>query len=156
MPESQTPPAADLGQLRRLLVQHFSANDLRSLCQDLGVDYDILPGEGTDAKARELIAFMQRRGRLADLRAAATREPPQVAWGDAGENRDRGQGQSLETDTERRTERPTQTAGPMQTAEAKDASELKAQQEMDAPPPNAQQTAKTSGTAKAEIKQKMS
>ena len=75
---SQPPPAADLGQLRRLLVQHFSASDLRSLSQDLGVDDDILPGKGTDAKARELIAFMQRRGRLADLLAghdagAATR-----------------------------------------------------------------------------------
>jgi hypothetical protein len=113
MPESQTPPAADLGQLRRLLVQHFSADDLRSLCQDLDVDYDVLPGEGTDAKARELIAFMQRRGRLADLRAAATRERPQVAWGDAGENRDRGQGQSPEIDTEKRTERPAQLASPI-------------------------------------------
>ena len=60
MPESQTPPAADLGQLRRLLVQHFSADDLRSLCQDLGVDYDVLPGEGIDAKARELIDFMRK------------------------------------------------------------------------------------------------
>ena len=80
MPESQTPPAADLGQLRRLLVQHFSADDLRSLCQDLGVDYDVLPGEGTDAKARELIAFMEKRGRLADLVGAAQRERPNAPW----------------------------------------------------------------------------
>jgi hypothetical protein len=155
MPESQTPPAADLGQLRRLLVQHFSPDDLDSLCQDLDVDYDVLPGEGTDAKARELIAFMHRRDRLADLLAAATRERPQGARGNAGENRDRGQGQSPEIDTERRTERPAQTTGPVQTAEAKDESELTAQQKMDVPLPNAQQTAMTSGKAKANVKQEM-
>ena len=80
MPESQTPPAADLGQLRRLLVQHFSPDDLDSLCQDLDVDYDVVPGEGTDAKARELITFMQRRGRLADLVDSAQRERPNAPW----------------------------------------------------------------------------
>ena len=77
------PRTGDDGELRRLLVQHFSDNDLRSLCQDLAVDYDALTGEGREAKARELIAFVQKRGRLADLLAAAARERPHVAWGAA-------------------------------------------------------------------------
>jgi hypothetical protein len=78
------PRTSDAGELRRLLVQHFSDNDLRSLCQDLAVDYDALPGQGKEAKARELIAFVQKRGRLADLLTAAARERPHVAWGAAG------------------------------------------------------------------------
>ena len=100
MPESQTPPAADLGQLRRLLVQHFSANDLRSLCQDLGVAYDVLPGEGTDAKARELITFMRKRGRLADLR----RRDAGTTTGGVGRRR-RGVGR-------RRRELPARSSSP--------------------------------------------
>ena len=77
------PRTSDAGELRRLLVQHFSDNDLRSLCQDLAVDYEQLPGQGKEAKARELIAFVEQRGRLADLLAAAARERPHVAWGAA-------------------------------------------------------------------------
>ena len=61
----------------------------------------------------------------------------------------------LEIDTERQTANARTNRRPEANAEAKDASELKAQQKMDAPPPNAQQTAKTSGTAKADVKQKM-
>lgn len=78
------PRTSDDGELRRLLRQHFNDNDLRSLCQDLDVDYDALPGEGSEAKARELIAFVQKRGRLADLLTAAARERPHVAWGAIG------------------------------------------------------------------------
>jgi len=74
---------SNAGELRRLLFQHFSDDGLRSLCQDLAVDYEQLPGQGKEAKARELIAFMEQRGRLADLLAAAARERPHVAWGAA-------------------------------------------------------------------------
>ena len=72
--------STNTAELRRLLVQSFSDNDLRSLCQDLGVDYDVLPGTGTEAKAREMIRFLERRGQLSRLVAAAARERPQVAW----------------------------------------------------------------------------
>jgi hypothetical protein len=78
------PNTSDAGELRRRLVQHFSDNDLRSLCQDLAVDYEQLPGQGSEAKARELIAWLEQRDRLADLRAAAAHERPHVAWGAAG------------------------------------------------------------------------
>ena len=61
----------------------------------------------------------------------------------------------LDIDTERQAAAPAQTAGPKQDAEAKDESELTAQQKMDVPLPNAQQTAASSGKAKADVKQEM-
>ena len=56
--------------LRDILVTHFSDGELRDLCFDLGIDYESLPGEGKSAKARELVAYCQRRDRLAELEAA--------------------------------------------------------------------------------------
>lgn len=55
------------GELRQMLTNKYSLEELRDLCQDLGVDYENLPGEGKSAKARELIAHLQRRDRLPEL-----------------------------------------------------------------------------------------
>jgi len=66
--------------LRRTLAEQFSREDLRTLCFDLGGEYDDLPGEGRAAKARELLTHVARRDRLADLVAAAKRLRPDVTW----------------------------------------------------------------------------
>jgi hypothetical protein len=63
-------------ELHRILDDYFSASELRSLCFDLGVDHDDLPGDGQEAHARELVAFLERRGRLAELEAACRRLRP--------------------------------------------------------------------------------
>lgn len=70
----------DLVRLHELLVQHFGLEDLRTVCFRLGVDIADLPGEGRSAKARELITYMERRGRTDDLRVEAKRERPHVNW----------------------------------------------------------------------------
>ena len=57
----------DVTQLRRILVERFSLEELRTLCVDLGVSHGELEGEGLEAKARELIAYLQRRERLEEL-----------------------------------------------------------------------------------------
>jgi hypothetical protein len=54
-------------KVREFIVKHFSAEELRTLCFDLGIEYDNLPGDGNAAKARELVALCQRHGRLPDL-----------------------------------------------------------------------------------------
>ncbi|MBL7062642.1 MAG: hypothetical protein ISS49_00355 [Anaerolineae bacterium] len=54
-------------ELHRLLVEHFDLEELRTLAFDLGVDFDDLRGEGKAAKARELIAYLERRNRWANL-----------------------------------------------------------------------------------------
>lgn len=51
-------------QLRQLLAERLSAEELRTICFDLGIDPDDLPGESKGAKARELIAYLTRRGAL--------------------------------------------------------------------------------------------
>ena len=53
--------------LRPILVDRFDLEELRTLCFDLGVDYDSLRGEGKEAKARELVGYIERRGRLDEL-----------------------------------------------------------------------------------------
>jgi hypothetical protein len=53
--------------LREFIVQHFDLEELRTLCFDLHVEYDDLRGEGRVAKVRELVALMERLGRLVDL-----------------------------------------------------------------------------------------
>src|SRR5688572_15399390 len=59
--------AADLADLRRNIIQQYSHEEFKTLCFDLGVRYDLLPGESYDDKARELILFLDRRGRLEEL-----------------------------------------------------------------------------------------
>jgi hypothetical protein len=74
-----TPPDADQSELVRLhqvLSTRFDQEELRTLCFKLGVAYDDLRGEGRDAKARELVGYMHRRGELDRLRAAIEAERP--------------------------------------------------------------------------------
>ena len=46
----------------------------------MDVDYDNLRGQGKEAKARELIDFMQRQGQLGDLIDACRKTRPRVDW----------------------------------------------------------------------------
>ena len=64
------PQTNQLSQLRQQISQHFDEEELRELAFDLGLDYDDLGSRGKRAKARELVAQMERQGRLSDLRAA--------------------------------------------------------------------------------------
>ena len=62
MAEDKTPPER-LTRLRQQMVDRFSDQELRDLCQDMGIEYDdMLPGGRAD-KARELVARCERRGR---------------------------------------------------------------------------------------------
>lgn len=54
-------------ELRQILVQRFDEEELRDLCFDLNVDYDGLRGEGKISKARELVTWFERNGRLPEL-----------------------------------------------------------------------------------------
>ena len=57
-------------QLFDTLKEHYNLDELKTLCFRLGVDYDSLSGQTKDAKARELVAFMERKQDLARLQAA--------------------------------------------------------------------------------------
>jgi hypothetical protein len=66
--------------LHRLLVQHFSEDELKTLCFELGEDYDNLPGSGKANKARELVSWSQRNGRLVELAEMMQRVRPNIRW----------------------------------------------------------------------------
>jgi len=70
----------DRSALRQNLTTYFNASELRTLCFDLNVDYDSLQGEGKGDKARELVAYMERHGRISELVEACKRLYPKVTW----------------------------------------------------------------------------
>lgn len=54
-------------QLHEVINRQFSFDEFQVLCSELKIDIDNLPGEGIDAKTRELIAFMERNNRFNEL-----------------------------------------------------------------------------------------
>jgi hypothetical protein len=66
------------GALRRALCRLFSVSELWSLCADLGVDYELLPAGGKEDQVRELVRYLERRGRLGELRRAVRAARPQA------------------------------------------------------------------------------
>ena len=93
-PADDDPPAADRHaaeacstgdktRLLRNLEEHFDEEELRSLCFELGVKYDSLPAQGAAGKARELVATLDRAGRLPQLVERGRQLRPHIPWGHA-------------------------------------------------------------------------
>ncbi len=61
----------DQVELVKFIRDRFNDSELRDLCFELGIDYESLGGEGKAAKARELVAYCQRRDRLPELERTA-------------------------------------------------------------------------------------
>jgi len=70
----------NLAELHRNIETHFDISELRTLCFKLGIDYDNLSGSNKLDKCRELITFLQRRGRLSELVEYCLLQRPNVAW----------------------------------------------------------------------------
>jgi len=66
--------------MRHVLSRFFNEEELRTLCFDLGLDYDELPGDGKTAKARELAAYFERRSEEHLLVAACYQRRPNAYW----------------------------------------------------------------------------
>ncbi|MCL4267630.1 MAG: hypothetical protein KJ069_30940 [Anaerolineae bacterium] len=58
----------------------FNPDELRQLCFALNVEYDDLPGETHTAKTRELVKYMVRRNRFADLLQECQKQRPFIGW----------------------------------------------------------------------------
>jgi hypothetical protein len=71
---------AYLTHLRQLLTTQFDAEELRTLSRALGVEYDNLRGEGRTNKARELVAYLERRGRIPRLVVTCAQQRPHAPW----------------------------------------------------------------------------
>jgi tetratricopeptide (TPR) repeat protein len=66
--------------LRQILTERFDEEELRTLCFDLGIRYDDLPGRGKVAKARELVAHLERRERIPDCIEVGKLSRPDIIW----------------------------------------------------------------------------
>jgi hypothetical protein len=71
-PEEGAVDQAYLTQLRHALTTRFDAGELRTLCFDLDMDYDDLPGEGKASRARELVGAVAHRRRRPAKRCAGS------------------------------------------------------------------------------------
>lgn len=71
-------------RLRQILVERFTEDELRTLAYDLDLDYDSLDGGSKAGRARELVAYMERRQRLGDLVRVGRSQRPDVSWGAPG------------------------------------------------------------------------
>ncbi len=71
-----------LSDLHKQIDQRFNLEEIRSLCFDLGVDFDNVAGEGKSARIRELILQLARRDELQRLIDQLRRERSNVNWRD--------------------------------------------------------------------------
>src|SRR5689334_10980588 len=79
-PSGSTGTRSAAAQLRENLVTYFEVSDLESLCFDLGVDYDGLPGDGQAARVVALIEYFARSGRIVELIDRCAQLRPNVSW----------------------------------------------------------------------------
>jgi len=65
-------------QLHQFIIDHFSLDELKTLCFNLGVEFDDLGGDGRAGKARELVLTMQRSLRVDHLIAHLSQASPEA------------------------------------------------------------------------------
>jgi len=69
-----------LSDLRKLIASSFSDEEIRSLCFDLGIDYEDVGGTTKSSKARELISLLIREGRLDEMLSECVKQRPNLGW----------------------------------------------------------------------------
>ncbi len=74
-----------LATLRQVLSERFHLEELRTLCFDLGIDWDDLPAQGKAGKVRELVSHFAQRRRIEELIQFLERRRPDISWSDIGE-----------------------------------------------------------------------
>ena len=66
-------------RIRKNLIQYFNVTELRTICTDLGIDYENFPGT-KDGLAREMLLHCERHGLVPDLVDALRQARPTVDW----------------------------------------------------------------------------
>ena len=69
-----------LHDLRENLSKTFSLDELKTMCADLGIEFEDLSGEGRSGKARELVRYLAQRDRLNELVNWCETQRPNVWW----------------------------------------------------------------------------
>jgi hypothetical protein len=66
--------------LHKKISKAFDLEELKTLCMDLGVDFDSLGGQGKPEKVRELLLYLKRKNRLATLKDILPQKRPNHDW----------------------------------------------------------------------------
>lgn len=74
------PRSYGLASLRQKLAEHFSIDELRTLCFDIGIKHENLPADTLDGMARELVSYCERACRIPELVAQCRKLRPNVSW----------------------------------------------------------------------------
>ncbi len=69
LPSLLTMTDSNFAKLRELLLNEFSEAEVTGLCQDIGLNYETLPGTGLFGKTRGLLEVAQQNGRLRALQS---------------------------------------------------------------------------------------
>jgi hypothetical protein len=69
-----------LRQLRQILAARFNLEELRILCFDTGIDYEDLPSEGKNGKAKDIVVLAEKSRLLPRLLALSAQMRPDVDW----------------------------------------------------------------------------
>jgi hypothetical protein len=74
-----------LNALHQILTGRFEEGELRTICFNLAVDYDDLPGKGKAEKAMDFIVHLEHRRRIPELIALGKKRRHDIAWEDLPE-----------------------------------------------------------------------
>ncbi len=77
-----TESAKYLSTLHKQIDQYFSFSEVRTLCFDLGVDFENIPGDIRSAFIRNLLISLAKQNRLQELVDQVRMERPFVNWQD--------------------------------------------------------------------------
>lgn len=77
---SDKPEEVDLVELRNLLIEHYTREELYDVAYELGVNPDSLPNASSGAFTREFLLFVTRRGMLPKLQKILKHDRPNVVW----------------------------------------------------------------------------
>jgi hypothetical protein len=73
-PQQRPNVQEDRGALREWIVKHFRLEELHTVCFDLDVLHETIPGDDLRSYTRGLIEYFERKGRLPDLLAKLRQE----------------------------------------------------------------------------------
>ena len=71
----------NLAGLRKILINHFDMDEIKDLCFDLGIDFQLLSHKNKRELIRELLAYLNRRGTLSCLITEVISQRPAVTKG---------------------------------------------------------------------------
>lgn len=75
-------PTNYLSELRKIIDQYFSQEEIILLCSDLGIDFEHLPGQAKLMKIHNLLLHLTRRDYLTNLIELCRQLRPKASWPD--------------------------------------------------------------------------